>query len=195
MLNISAFLPTPLSPATIVSLFLLLGLSAGGQELLHKRATAKDFPFSVLAPQDWEVFTESEEDPNEVLFLQTSPKSEYEVTVSFAAHPFAGTWEDVVKRHSYHLIVFEDCPVLVDEELKLRGARGHKWVFKAADGEGVTKLYYRLYLLLPPSVGKNRLLVMQGVAPEGRSPEAIPVFNKLARSMAWGLQATASPPE
>jgi hypothetical protein len=154
----------------------------------HQRVSASKAPISVLAPPNWETFQESEDNPYEVLFLQSPKDAEYDITVSLAAHPLAGNWQDLVTRQTYHLVVFEGSSITVNEDLTLRGVRGHKWIFKGTGPDGSSKIYYRLYLVLPASVGKNQLLVMQGVAPGSRSPEAVPIFNALARTLSWGLQ-------
>jgi len=143
-------------------------------------------------PSAWESFTESETDPNEVLFLQTPKGEELDATVTLSAYPLRGNWEDLVTRQTYHVVVFEGAPLIVDEELTLRGARGHKWVYKAKGPDGRQNLYYRLYLVLPESVGANRLLVMQGVVPDKSGVQAVPTFNALARSLNWGLQADST---
>ena len=162
-------------------------LSVSSQELGDKRVRAQDFPLTVSIPVEWEVFTSNPDDPNEVLFLQTADDARYPATVSFSAHPVGGSWENVVGRQTYHLLVFEGVPLMVDEALQLRGARGHKWVFKDRGPDGEEKVYYRLYLLLPAGVDGRRLLLMQGSAPSEVSPEFIPFLNEMARSMAWGL--------
>ena len=181
------FLPRATSAVSMLSLFLLLIGLAGAQESLQ-RVRSERSAFSAAVPVEWEVFTKSEEDPNELLFCQ-SPEGKPEVTVSFTTYPLTGSWSELVRRQTYHLVVVEGSSALVDEELKLRGARGHKWAYRGMDSEGRSRLFYRLYLALPPMAGKKKLLFVQGVAPPEQSAEMLPLFNSIARSMAWGLQA------
>ena len=178
------------SSAIFFSLFFLtMCLSAQAQEEIKKRVGAKTFPLTVSAPSAWEVFTSNPKDPDEILFFQTAQDAPYGVTVSFSTHPVTGTWEELVSRQSYHLLVWDGVPLTVNEELKLKGARGHKWVYRDKGPNGESKVYYRLYLLLPGSVGEKRLLLMQGAAPAEHSPEIVPQWNTMARSLAWGLAA------
>lgn len=175
---------------SIVSLFLIVLLRSGGaEESTTKRIRSERAAFAVNVPASWEVFTKSEEDPQELLFVQTPEGAEREITMSFTAYPMHGSWSELVRRQTYQLVVMEGTPALVDQELKLRGARGHKWAYKGVDSEGRSRLFYRLYLALPPVSGKKKLLFVQGVAPPDLSVEMLPVFNEIARSMAWGLQA------
>ena len=175
------------SPMFWLSLFLFWTLLPATAQELSKRVRAKDFPLALSAPQDWEVFLESKDDPREILFLQSPEGAEYESAISVSAYATPGKWEDVVKRQNYHLIVWEDAPITINQELKMRGVRGHKWVYQARDENGESKLFYRLYLMLPGSITAKRLLVMQGSAPVDKSIEALPFFNQVAQSLAWGL--------
>ena len=178
----------PNSPAIIVSLF-LWALSLGVLADERQRVRSENFPLSLSAPSDWVVFPPSPEgDPNEVLFLQTPEESPFEAVLSVGVHPLSGKWEDLVKRQTYLYLVWEGAPLSVNEALKLRGAQGHKWVYQSQGKDGENKLYYRLCLLLPASLGAKRLLVLQGVAPAMASPQMVPLFNEIARSLAWGLQ-------
>jgi hypothetical protein len=178
------------SAAVFWSLFLMtMCLSAQAQEELKKRVGAESFPLTVLAPSDWQVFTSNEEDPSEILFLQTPEEAPYGVTVSFSTHSVDGDFDEIVNRQSYHLLVWDGVPLSANESLKLKGARGHKWVYKDRGPNGESKVYYRLYLFLPGSVGKNRLLLMQGAAPAEHSPVVVPQMNAMARSLAWGLSS------
>lgn len=152
------------------------------------RVRAEKFPLSLSAPADWEVFTSNPDDPDELIFLQTPKKAPYAATASVSAHVVQGDWEEIVRRQSYHLLVREGVPLATNEALKLRGAKGHKWVFKDTGPDGASKVYYRLYLLLPASVGGKRLLLLQGAAPAENSPEFVPQLNSMARSLVWGLQ-------
>ncbi|MCA9780788.1 MAG: hypothetical protein KC800_28905 [Candidatus Eremiobacteraeota bacterium] len=153
-----------------------------------QRVRAEKFPLSLSAPTQWEVFTSNPDDPDEVLFLQTPKEAPYPATVSVSAHPVQGDWDEIVRRQSYFLLVHEGVPLATNEELRLRGAKGHKWVFNDIGPGGESKVYYRLYLLLPASVGGKRLLLLQGAAPAGSSPEFVPQLNDIARSLSWGLQ-------
>jgi hypothetical protein len=178
------------SSAVIWSLFFMtMCLGAQPQDDIQKRVAAETFPLTVSAPSDWEVFTSNAENPNEILFLQTPEKAPYGVTVSFSTHPVTGNWDELIGRQSYHLLVWDGVPLIVNEPLKLKGAQGHKWVYRDKGPNGESKVYYRLYLLLPGSVGDNRLLLMQGSAPAEHSPEIVPRWNSMARSLAWGLSA------
>ena len=179
--------------ATILwSLFLMAMCSfATAQEsgtVSGTRVRAEKFPLSLTAPADWEVFTSNPEDPDELIFLQTPKDAPYAATAGVSAHLVQGDWDEIVRRQSYHLLVREGVPLATNEELKLRGAKGHKWVFKDTGPGGESKVYYRLYLLLPASVSGKRLLLLQGAAPAENSPEFVPLLNSLARILVWGLQ-------
>ena len=180
------------SAAVLWSLFLVaMSLTSTAQEVdtsIGTRVRAEKFPLSLNAPQDWEVFTSNPDDPDELIFMQTPEGAPYAATASVSVHLVEGDWAEIVRRQTYHLLVREGVPLSVNEELKLRGAKGHKWVFKDTGPGGQSRVYYRLYLLLPPSVGGKRLLLIQGAAPAENSPEFVPQLNSLARSMTWGLQ-------
>ena len=164
------------------------------QEGEMTRVSGEGFPLSVEVPADWEVFKTNPKDSSEVLFFQTPGGAPYSATVSISAHPAGGEWTEIVKRQDYHLLVWEGVPLSVDEELRLKGARGHKWVFNDRGPDGESKVYYRLYLMLPPAVAAKRLLLLEGAAPAENSPEVIPLFNTMARSLAWGLQLENAQP-
>lgn len=178
------------SPVAIVSLFLVAVCSFGSAEgiELSTRARAKRAPVSVEQPPNWEVFDKGDEQSGEILFLQ-SPAGEAEKTVHLSLHFLSPDWEGLIKRQNYHLIVNEGVPIITNEALTLRGSRGHKWVYRAESENGNLRLYYRLYLALPASVGSKRLLVVQGSAPAESAPTSVPFFNELARSLSWGLAA------
>lgn len=159
------------------------------------RVSSADFPLSVEAPSDWEVFTSNPDSPSELLFLQTPKAAPYPMTVSISAHPVSGDWSEIVRRQDFHLLVWEGVPLQVNEELKLKGSRGHKWVFNDLGPNGENKVYYRLYLLMPPTVvAGKRLLLLEGAAPAENSPEVVPLLNSMARSLAWGLQSEVVEP-
>lgn len=178
----------PNSPAVIVSLFLwALSLAALADDM--QRVRSENFPLSLSAPSDWISFPPSPKgDPNEILFLQTPDESAFQAILSVGVHPLTGKWEDLVKRQTYLYLVWEGATLTANDALKLRGAQGHKWIYQARAEDGESKLYYRLCLLLPASLGAKRLLVLQGVAPAAQSPQMVPLFNDIARSLAWGLQ-------
>lgn len=178
------------SAAIFLSLFFMAMSVCSLSQDNHKRVGAESAPLKVSAPTDWEVFTSNPDDPSEVLFLQTPDQAPYGVTVSFSLHPGDGNWDELVTRQNYHLLVREGAPISVNEALKLRGARGHKWVYQGRGPNGESRVYYRLYLLLPGSFGKDRLLLMQGAAPAEHSPEIVPSWNAMARSLSWGLDSS-----
>lgn len=173
----------------ILSLFLLFLVAAtSAQETNSQRVRAQTFPLSIEVPADWQSFPpDSKVDPNEVLFFQTPDSAPFAANLVLSAHATGGTWEDLVKRQTYHLLVFEGAPLQSNEALRLHGLPGHKWVYKAPSPDGVEKLYYRLYLLLPPTAGSRRLLVLQGSAPAEQALEMLPFFNQAARSLQYGL--------
>ena len=179
------------SSMIIVSLFLTLLTVAGSlaQDLIHKRVKSKVLPLSLMIPGSWESFPDSDGNSSEVLYLQNSDGDACEASVSLSTHEVPKKWDELVKRQNYQLIVWEGAPISHNQELRIRGAKGHKWVYKAKGEDGHQKLYYRLFLLLPKSVGERRFLVMDGTAPAVRSPEVLPLFNRMASSLAWGLQA------
>ena len=147
-------------------------------------------PLSVLVPGSWEAFADGKLGSYEVLLLQSPEKAEYDSTLSFELYPLDGAWEDVVRRQNYHLLVWEGAPLSTNQALALRGAKGHKWIYKLRGEDGTLEVHYRLYLLLPKTLGEHRLLVLQGLAPAENSLEILPLFNRVVRSLAWGLQAT-----
>lgn len=107
--------------------------------------------------------------------------------MSVALYPHEGQLTELVRKQNHHLLVWEEGPVIVNQALRLRGVPGHKWLYKHRDEDGRVRLYYRLYLLLPESVGDKRLLFLQGVSSGQESTHVLPMFNSLARSLAWGL--------
>lgn len=109
--------------------------------------------------------------------------------MSFSVYPLPGSWDELIKRKNYQMLVFEDGPVTSNDALKLRGTPGHKWVYESVDSQGVRRLTYQLYLLLPPQGGHKRFLFVQAVAPPESALEVVPLFNEVARSMVWGIQA------
>ncbi len=163
---------------------LLLGLLSGST-LAQERAKAQGVPISVTPPQQWESYPGDPKNSGEVLFLQTPEGAEFESTVSLSVYPLPSSWDDLVRRENFLMIV-HDSPILENQALSLRGAKGHKWAYRGETSQGVPKLFYRLYLALPASVGPRRLLVLEGIAPEGHSSQALLLFNELARSLAWG---------
>lgn len=149
----------------------------------------------MLTPEKWEAFNTELADRNEVLFLQTPEGAEHETTVSVSLYPFHGKFSDLVRKQNYHLLVWEEGPVLVNQALKLRGVSGHKWMYREKSESGREQLFYRLYLLLPESVGEKRLLFLQGVTNDVDSTRVLPLFNDLARSLSWGLSPEFPPTE
>ena len=149
------------------------------------RARSENFPLSVRLPENWESFPGDPKVSGEVLFLQTGKGDLHEATISWAAFPMSGSWDDLLRRERFHLVVETDAPVLVNEALTLRGARGHKWVYEGTAANGTPKVYYRMYLLLPASVGPRRLLVVYGVADQTEKESAVELFNDLVRTANW----------
>lgn len=169
-------------------LLLLLTLSPLAQEQppAARRVRAAGYPLSLALPAGWESYPGEAGNPAEVLFVQTAQGSEMDATVSFSAFPMPKEWDSILRRETFQLVVAMDAPVQTDQALTLGGAQGHKWVYRAPSKQGVDQVHYRLYLALPASVGKNRLLVMQAVAPADQTASAVATFNDLARSLAWG---------
>lgn len=177
----------PTSPVAIVSLFfLLLSLGGWGQEL--ERARASEFPLAVTVPPGWESMTPSPDQRGEVLFLQSKEGPERGF-ISYSLFPINGSLEDLVKRQTYHVVVNLGVPMSVNEDFKLRGARGHKWVYQAPSEEGGTRQFYRLYMIIPGSLTGKRLLVVHGDAPAEQAEDALALFSSVAQSTAWGLAA------
>lgn len=176
-----------------VSALLMLMIFGGtcclAQESQTRTVEATKTALRVTVPSAWESFTESPSDPTEVLFLQTPEGASPEVTMSFSVYPLPGSWDELIKRKNYQMLVFEDGPVTSNDALKLRGAPGHKWVYESVDPQGVRRLTYQLYLLLPPEGGHKRFLFVQAVAPTESALDLVPLFNEVARSMVWGIQA------
>lgn len=155
---------------------------------MSNRLKAKKAPLSAEVPSGWDGFSQEQEGV-EFLFLQNPKDEDYEALVSVSLHPTSGKFEDAVRRQTFQLLVWEGAPISTNQALTLRGASGHKWVYKASGLDDGQRLYYRLYLLLPKSIGHRRLLVLDGEGPAERSPEIVPIFNSIARSLAWGLQS------
>lgn len=160
-------------------LFFSLPLVAEG------RARSQSYPLSVAQPEGWESFPGDPKIPGEILFLQSPQAGDLDALITFTVHPMPGAWSDIVRRENYLMIV-HDTAVLENQALTLKGAKGHKWIYRGTSPQGGSKLYYRLYLSLPASVGAKRLLVMQASAPLEQSQGAIATFNELARSLSWG---------
>ena len=168
-------------------------LTFSSAQELKSRVKAESSPISVQTPEKWEAFNTDLADQNEILFLQTPEEAEHETTVSVSLYRFTGKFSDLVRKQNYHLLVWEEGPVLVNQALKLRGVSGHKWMYREISESGREQLYYRLYLLLPESVGERRLLFLQGVTNDVDSTRVLPLFNNLARSLSWGLTTEFSP--
>lgn len=151
-----------------------------------ERARSESFPISIALPKGWESFQADPKVQGEVLFLQSPENGPIDATVRLSAFPMPRNWNDVMRREKFQLVVEMDAPILANEPLTLRGAKGHKWAYLATSSSGQRQVNFRLYLALPATVGANRLLVMHGSAPEAQSAEALHVFNDLARSLAWG---------
>ena len=166
--------------ALLTSLFFLQSCLVFGQE----RAHASNFPLSVERPKQWESFPGSPKNSGEVLFLQSPKDTELDATVSISAYPLPNSWDDLVRRENFLMLV-HDSPMIENQALSLGGAKGHKWVYRGESSQGEPKLFYRLYLTLPPSVGSRRLLVLEGLAPDAQSEQALVLFNGLARSLNW----------
>ncbi len=175
-----------LKKALLTLLLLTLPLLAQEPASAPQRARAASYPLSVALPTGWESYPGDAKNPGEVLFLQTASGAEMDATVSFSAFPMPKEWDSILRRETFQLVVAMDAPVQTNQALTLSGARGHKWVYRAPSKEGVEQVHYRLYLALPASVGKNRLMVMQATAPAGQAAAALATFNDLARSLAWG---------
>lgn len=170
-------------------LFCLISTSLALAEALPNRAYAKDFPVSMALPEGWESFSGDPEVKGEVLFLQSPKSSPLNSFVRLSAYPLPKTWDALLRRETFQLVVEMDAPVLTNEALTLRGAKGHKWVYQAVSSSGQNQIHYRLYLALPSSVGANRLLVLDASAPLDQKDQALLVFGELARSLAWGQDA------
>ena len=154
------------------------------------RARSESYPVSIALPEGWESFQGDPKVPGEVLFLQSPEDGPVSALLTLSAFPMPHTWEDLLRRQTFELVVELDAPVLSDEPLTIRGAKGHKWVYTAKSASGEEKLYYRLYLALPATVGSRRLLVLAASAPVAQSQDALQVFNTLARSLNWGSEST-----
>ncbi len=168
--------------------FLLLLFLTTAPVMGQERARSQAYPVSLTLLPDWESFQGDPKVPGEVLFLQSPKDGPLDATVSISAFPLPHSWDDIVRRENF-LMVVHDAPVLENQALTLRGAKGHKWIYHGLSSQREPKLFYRLYLTLPASVGGRRLLVLQAVAPQSQSEEAMAVFNELARSLAWGADS------
>lgn len=162
------------------------GAAAAESQESVVRVQAERYRLSVALPAGWQSFQGDSKVRGEVLFLQSPEQAVPEATVRLSAFAPPRSWESLLRRETYHLVVETNAPVLVDEALTLRGAKGHKWVYRAVSSSGQEQLHYRLYLALPATVGANRLLVMHATAPAEQTAEAMALFNSLARSLAWG---------
>lgn len=167
--------------ALLISLFLMQSCLVLAQE----RAQFPGSPVSVERPELWESFPGDPKNSGEVLFLQSPEGADFEATVSISAYPLPKSWEELVRREDFLMLV-HDSPMIENQALSLNSAKGHKWVYRGESSRGEPKLFYRLYLALPPSVGSRRLLVLEAIAPEAHSEQALPLFNRLARSLNWG---------
>jgi hypothetical protein len=154
--------------------------------LAGRRARSESFAVSIAQPEGWQAFQGDPKTPAEVLFLQSPETGPLDATISLSAYPMPHAWADLLRRQTFQLVVELDAPVLSNEALTMRGARGHKWAYRALSKSGEEKLYYRLYLALPASVGPRRLLVMAASAPAAQESDALDLFNGLARSLSWG---------
>ena len=170
---------------SLLTIALLLSFSL--PLVAQERARSETNPLSVAQPEGWESFQGDPKVPGEVLFLQSPKTDDLDALITFTAHPMPGAWNDIVRRENYLMIV-HDTAVLENQALTLRGAKGHKWIYRETSAHGESKLSYRLYLALPATVGAKRLLVMQASAPLAQSEGAIGTFNELARSLSWGNQ-------
>lgn len=152
------------------------------------RARASSPPISVELPSGWESFSGDPRTPGELLHLQTLAEAPWEASVSLSCFTLPKVWDHLIRRERYLLLAHWDAPVLTDEALTLRGVKGHKWVYRAPSTQNPERelLHYRLYLALPATVGSQRLLVLHGIAPAESTPEMVPLFNALARSLSWG---------
>jgi hypothetical protein len=177
----------------LLFIFLLAGAGAAqdgdSPELLVQRARSESFPLSMALPQGWKSFQADPKVQGEVLFLQSPESGPIDATIRLSAFPMPRVWSDLLRRETFQLVVEMDAPVLANEALTLRGAKGHKWVYKATSSSGQSQVHYRLYLTLPAAVGVNRLLVMHATAPLDQAEEALPLFGTLARSLAWAGDA------
>lgn len=175
-----------LKRALLVFLVLLtLPVVAQDEAPAAKRVRAQGYPLTAALGQGWESYPGDPKNAGEVLFLQTADGNDLDATVSFSAFPMPKEWDSILRRETFQLVVAMDAPVEVNQPLTLGGAKGHKWVYRAVSKTGEQQLHYRLYLALPASVGKNRLLVMQATAPAAQAATATGIFNDLARSLAW----------
>ncbi len=163
-------------------------MSIGGGAQEQERVRAKDFPLAVTVPTGWESMSPSDEQPGEVLFLQDKKGPEHGF-ITYSLFPVSGKFEDLVRRQTYHVVVNLGVPMSANEDFKLRGARGHKWIYQAPT-EGGTRQFYRLYLIVPGSLTGKRLLVVHGDAPAEQAEQALGLFTETARSTAWGLAAS-----
>lgn len=170
-----------------LAIFLLLLLTTA-PVLAQERARSESYPISVEPPIGWESFQGDPKVPGEVLFLQSPKDGSLDATVSISAFPPPHSWVDIVRRENFLMLV-HDAPVLENQALTLRGAKGHKWVYHGLSSQGEPKLFYRLYLTLPATMGNRRLMVLQAIAPQSQSEEAVALFNELARSLAWGADS------
>ncbi len=178
--------PKSCSAIAIVSLFVLSATQASwAQSEDVARARSENYPLSVRLPENWESFQGDPKVSGETLFLQSPEGDPMQATINWTAFPMTGTWDDLLRRERFHLVVEKNAPILVNEALTLRGARGHKWVYEGTAANGELKVYYRMYLLLPATVGPRRLLVAYGVANQAQSDSAVKLFNDLVRTANW----------
>lgn len=171
---------------TCLLLWLLATQLSAQEATLEGRARAQTYPLSIALPEGWKSFPADSKVRGEILFLQSPTEGSLDATVRLSAFPMPKSWESILRRETYHLVVELDAPVLLNEALTLRGAKGHKWFYRADSSKGESQVHYRLYLALPASVGVNRLLVLHASAPAEQSTEALSLFNSLARSLTWG---------
>ncbi len=173
----------------LVSLF-LVSLSLLAQATPTKRVKAENFPLEVSVPSDWEALPPSpKNDPNVLLFFDSPDGSPVESIVSFEVYPLSGKWDDIIKKETQKLPVWEGAPLVTNEAFTLREAQGHRWVYRTRDKDGLTRVYYRLYVLLPESFGPKRLLEMQGTAQTKEDLQVVPFFDEMIGTITWGVQA------
>lgn len=170
--------------------FFIPGWAQEAEPIAGERARSESFPLSIALPKGWESFQGDPEVQGEVLFLQSPQTGPIDATVRLSVFPMPRNWGDLIRREKFQLVVEMDAPILANEALTLGGAKGHKWVYDATSSSGQKQVNFRLYLALPATVGANRLLVMHATAPAEQTGDALHVFNDLARSLAWGTQAT-----
>jgi hypothetical protein len=178
----------------IALFFCLLGALSVAQEELPSesaRARSETYPLSIALPKGWESFQGDPKVQGEILFLQSPQPGPVDATLRLCVFPLPRSWDDLLRRETFQLVVEMDAPILSNEALTLRGAKGHKWVYRAVSSSGQNQVHYRLYLTLPATLGVNRLLVLHATAPSDQEETALPLFNSLARSLAWGVEASS----